>query len=109
MRVLRRVACSDAGPAERRCRVWPATPAEKEANMYRNSRLVLALAVLGMAGCTESSTSPRSPFHPTSPKFAKSDGTGLVLDNVTGITLPLIGQVGDVVVQQTNLTHLVLV
>jgi hypothetical protein len=45
---------------------------------------------------------------PAGPAFAKSDGTGLVLDNVTGITLPLIGRVGDVVVKQTNLTHLVL-
>jgi hypothetical protein len=84
-------------------------PAEMEGNMYRNGRLVLALAVLGMAGCAESSTSPRSSLHPTSPTFAKSDGTGLVLDNVTGITLPLIGEVGNVVVKQTNLTHLVLV
>jgi hypothetical protein len=78
--------------------------------MDRSSRLVLALAaVLGMGGCAESPTSPRSLASPTGAAFAKSDGTGLVLDNVTGITLPLIGRVGDVVINQTNLTHLVLV
>jgi hypothetical protein len=36
-------------------------------------------------------------------------GTGLVLDNVTGLQLPLIGQVGDVVINQVNITRLVLV
>lgn len=40
---------------------------------------------------------------------AKAKGTGLVLDSVTGITLPLIGKLGDVVVAQAVLTNFALI
>jgi hypothetical protein len=44
------------------------------------------------------------------PVFAKSaTGTGLVLDNLTGLSLPLIGQVGTVTINQAVITQLKLV
>jgi hypothetical protein len=78
--------------------------------MYRNGRLVLVLAAaIGVGACADSPTDPRTAFRPTGPALARSDGTGLVLDNVTGLTLLLVGRLGSVDIHQVNLTHLVLV
>jgi hypothetical protein len=40
---------------------------------------------------------------------APPDGTGLVLDSLTGVSLPLIGEVGDIVIDQVVITDLTLV
>jgi hypothetical protein len=37
------------------------------------------------------------------------EGTGLVLESITGVTLPLIGELGDVVIDQAVVTNFVLV
>ena len=39
----------------------------------------------------------------------RADGTGLVLDSVTGLSLPLFGQVGNVTIDQAVITDLTLV
>jgi len=44
-----------------------------------------------------------------SPRNQAAKGTGLVLDSVTGITLPLIGKLGDVNVNQAVITNFALV
>lgn len=67
----------------------------------RLAALALPLAV-GLA-CAEPPTSSELLLQP-----ARS-GSGLVLESVTGLTLPLIGQLGDVVVDQAVLTNFVLV
>ena len=74
--------------------------------------LAIALTVaLGFGACADSPTAPNATARQagTEVQAAKSKGTGLVLDNLTGVTLPLIGKVGDVVVNQAVLTNLVLV
>ena len=40
---------------------------------------------------------------------AQAKGTGLVLNSVTGVTLPLIGPLGDVVIDQAVITNFALV
>lgn len=56
--------------------------------------------------------------HPVSPAVSQGppvarveqqqlDGTGIVLNSITGVSLPLIGQVGEVVVDQAVITNLV--
>lgn len=69
------------------------------------TRLGLVLT-MGLAACADAPTSPT----PSAVSAARAQrGTGLVLDNLTGITVPLIGHVGDVVIDQANITRLVLV
>lgn len=65
----------------------------------------LALALV-LAACREPS--------PTSapigaPLMQVTDGSGLVLHSVTGLALPLIGRVGDVVIDQAIITNIALV
>src|SRR5438045_9384605 len=61
--------------------------------------------VLGLA-CTENPAAPDS-NHTLS--FAKQKGTGLTLSSVTGLNLPLIGQLGDVNIDQAVITNFALV
>lgn len=42
-------------------------------------------------------------------KQARPPGSGLVLDSVTGLSLPLIGQLGDVVIDQAVITNFALI
>jgi len=65
-----------------------------------------ALALV-LAGCGEP---PLASGVPAGPLRAQSaSGTGLVLNSVTGLTLPLIGRVGDVNINQAIITHIDLV
>ena len=65
---------------------------------------------LGVAACSDAPTTPPMARAGSSLAAQRSErGTGLVIDNLTGVRLPLIGQVGDVVIDQANITHLVLV
>jgi hypothetical protein len=82
--------------------------------MYRSRNLAVALTVaLALSACSETPMGPgtTSPSALGSgPVFAKSaTGTGLVLDNLTGLSLPLIGQVGTVTINQAVITQLKLV
>ena len=62
----------------------------------RFAALVLPVAV-GLA-CADQPTAP--PI-----RAQKINGTGLVLSSVTGLSLPLIGQLGDVTIQQAEITN----
>jgi hypothetical protein len=82
--------------------------------MYRTRNLAVALTVsLALSACSETPMGPgtTSPSALGSgPVFAKSaTGTGLVLENLTGLSLPLIGQVGTVTINQAIITQLKLV
>ena len=65
--------------------------------------LVLPLA-LGLA-CTEN---PAAPNHRLMLQQQRK-GTGLTLQSVTGLSLPLIGQLGDVTIDQAEITNFALV
>jgi len=79
--------------------------------MYRIRNTTIALTVaLALGACSETPVGPGSKSVSalgSGPAFAKSvSGTGLVLDNVTGLSLPLIGQVGTVTINQAVITQL---
>jgi hypothetical protein len=67
-----------------------------------------ALAVVvALGGCGDNPIGPdRMPEH--RPAFQKK-GTGLVLRSVTGLAVPLIGSLGDVVIDQAVITNFALV
>lgn len=75
------------------------------------SATVLLMATLMLGACGETPTTPHHPAATNTLNMQRGQqrGTGLVLDNLTGVQLPLIGKVGDVVIDQANITHLVLV
>src|SRR6267143_3605751 len=80
-------------------------------NMYRTRNVTIALTfTLALSACSENPVGPGTTSVSTSgsgPAFAKSvTGTGLVLDNVTGLSLPLIGHIGDVTINQAVITQL---
>jgi hypothetical protein len=82
--------------------------------MYRSRNLAVALTVaLTLSACSETPMGPGTTSASalgSGPVFAKSaTGTGLVLDNLTGLSLPLIGQVGTVTINQAVITQLKLV
>jgi hypothetical protein len=79
--------------------------------MYRTRNLTIALTIaLALSACSETPASPGTTSASalaSGPAFAKSvTGTGLVLDNVTGLSLPLIGHIGDVTINQAVITQL---
>jgi len=79
--------------------------------MYRTRNLTIALTfALALSACSENPVGPGTTSVSalgSGPAFAKSvSGTGLVLDNVTGLSLPLIGQVGTVTINQAVITQL---
>ena len=79
--------------------------------MYRIGNITTALTIaLALGACSETPVGPGTTSVSTlqsGPAFAKSvTGTGLVLDNVTGLSLPLIGHVGDVTINQAIITRL---
>jgi len=80
-------------------------------NMYRTRNLTIALTTaLALSACSETPVGPGTTSVSTlqsGPAFAKSvSGTGLVLDNVTGLSLPLIGHIGTVTINQAIITQL---
>src|SRR5438445_13355593 len=79
--------------------------------MYRIGNITTALTIaLALGACSETPVGPGTTSVSTlqsGPAFAKSvTGTGLVLDNVTGLSLPLSGYVGDVTMNQAIITQL---
>jgi hypothetical protein len=79
--------------------------------MYRTRNVTIALTfALALSACSENPVGPGTTSVSASgsgPAFAKSvTGTGLVLDNVTGLSLPLIGHIGTVTINQAVITQL---
>jgi hypothetical protein len=79
--------------------------------MYRTRNLTIALTIaLALSACSETPVGPGTTSASalaSGPAFAKSvSGTGLVLDNVTGLSLPLIGHIGTVTINQAVITQL---
>ena len=79
--------------------------------MYRTRTITIALTTaLALSACSETPVGPGTTSVSTlqsGPAFAKSvSGTGLVLDNVTGLSLPLIGHIGTVTINQAIITQL---
>ena len=79
--------------------------------MYSIRNITIALTIpLALGACSETPVGPGTTSlvaSGTGPAFAKNvSGTGLVLDNVTGLSLPLIGQVGTVTINQAVITQL---
>jgi hypothetical protein len=77
-------------------------------------RRVAALAVpfaLGLGGCGDTAAVPEPvPLHEqTSRQQQDREGTGLVLDSLTGLAVPLVGPVGEVVIDQAIITNFALV
>jgi len=70
----------------------------------RFAALAVPLA-LGLA-CTEN---PAAPATNRTLSFQKQKGTGLTLSSVTGLNLPLIGQLGDVNIDQAVITNFAVV
>lgn len=81
-----------------------------------NCRLaaLTGLALLGLA-CKKDPNDPdylsslRTPLQETVMMQQRAPGSGLTLNSITGVTLPLIGQLGDVVIDQAVLTNFALV
>ena len=69
----------------------------------RFAALVLPLAA-GLA-CADQSTAPRTEAVTAARAAQPVNGTGLVLNSVTGISLPLIGKLGDVNINQAEITN----
>jgi len=79
--------------------------------MYRTRNVTIALSVaLALSACSETPVGPGATSVSalgSGPAFVKSaSGTGLLLDNVTGLNVPLIGHVGDVTINQAVITQL---
>jgi hypothetical protein len=79
--------------------------------MYRTRNITIALTVsLALSACSDTPMGPGTTSVSalgSGPAFAS--GTGLVLDNLTGLSLPLIGRVGTVTINQAVITQLVIV
>jgi len=75
--------------------------------MMRSRRIVPTLALALAVGACGGDPSGKPLDASTQKQAAK--GTGLVLDSVTGISLPLIGKLGDVNIDQAVFTNFALV
>ena len=73
---------------------------------FRFAALVLPLAV-GLA-CADQPAAP-SAEQSTSISAQTVNGTGLVLNSLTRLSLPLIGQLGDVVINQAEITNFAII
>src|SRR6266550_1303997 len=79
--------------------------------MHRTRNITTALTIaLALGACSETPVGPGTTSVSalgSGPAFAKTvSGTGLLLDNVTGLSLPLIGKVGSVTINQAVITQL---
>jgi hypothetical protein len=77
--------------------------------MMRSGMTVLTLGLaFGIGACGGEAPSGKTVGGSTSNQ-ANAKGTGLVLDSVTGLSLPLIGKLGDVVIDQAVITNFALI
>jgi hypothetical protein len=68
--------------------------------------LVLAL---GLAACSDDPVSPRAPVELVPALQPSREGSGLVLTSITDLAVPLIGHVGQVVIDEAIITNFALV
>jgi hypothetical protein len=68
----------------------------------------LVLPILAGFACAEQPTAS-DVTHPPAIMAQKIKGTGLVLNSVTGLSLPLIGSLGDITINQAEITNFALV
>jgi hypothetical protein len=76
--------------------------------MKRGMSLLLLPLAIGLGSCADSPTSP-SPLVTHEGGVASAQGTGLTLNSLTNLTMPLIGSLGDVVIDQAVITNFALV
>src|SRR5258706_75226 len=111
--MIRTACCVDrrARDTQRRVSELTSEGTKEKHNMYRIRNITIALTTaLALSACSETPVGPGTTSVSTlqsGPAFAKSvSGTGLVLDNVTGLSLPLIGHIGTVTINQAIITQL---
>src|SRR5258705_2515363 len=111
--MIRTACCVDrhARDTQRRVSELTSEGTKEKHNMYRTRNLTIALTIaLALSACSETPVGPGTTSVSalrSGPAFAKSvTGTGLVLDNATGLSLPLIGHIGDVTINQAVITQL---
>src|SRR4051812_2898292 len=87
--------------------------AARRCTMNRRMALLGVPLALGLSACSDSSTSPTRTAPQATAAAAKLPGSGLVLNSVTGLSVPvvsaLLGPLGDVTINQVVLTNFTLV
>ena len=73
-------------------------------SITRKAAVALTI-VLGLTACADAPTGP----DPGAPQLQNHEGTGLVIDALTGISVPLIGEIGTVTIDQAIITELAVV
>jgi hypothetical protein len=68
---------------------------------------ILVLAI-GAGACGESPAAPRRAV-PSQSLQAASKGTGLALNSLTGLSVPLIGDLGDLTINQAEITNFTII
>ena len=78
--------------------------------MKRRMATMAVSFALGLAACGESTLAPETAA-PTGPMLQAQpvNGTGLILNSLTGVSLPILGQVGEVLIDQAIITDLMLI
>jgi hypothetical protein len=74
----------------------------------QGSALAVILA-LGVGACGGAETPTATTRGDSTTNQANTEGTGLILNSVTGLTLPLVGKLGDVTIDQALVTNFALV
>jgi hypothetical protein len=87
--------------------IYAASVARSCSMKNRMTVLVVPL-VLSLFGCAENPVSP-NPLLSLEEPAASAKGTGLTLNSLTGLSVPLIGSLGDVVIDQAVITNFALV
>jgi hypothetical protein len=72
--------------------------------------MAISISIFALTACTDGALAPL-PNAPVRPTMARGpvNGTGLVLNSITGVTVPLIGQLGSITIDQAIITDLGLV
>ena len=78
--------------------------------MNKMRAIAISISIFTLTACNDSPLAP-PPHAPVRPAMARGpvNGTGLVLNSITGVTVPLIGQLGSVTIDQAIITDLGLV
>jgi hypothetical protein len=64
---------------------------------------------LMLGACADQPSAPEVPaIHPQA-QVQEQEGSGIILENLTGLSLPLIGQIGTIVIDEAVITNLVVV
>jgi hypothetical protein len=91
--------------------VHQAFPPAFQEGWYSMNLRTLALAIPVVAGlaCADQATAPQADRPLTANRAQTVNGTGLVLNSVTGLSLPLIGSLGTITINQAEITNFALV